>query len=67
MCKLTRQQVKQLVIKIKSGEGNDQEVSEWVEKIHISTGNPNVIGAIMSSADIDTVMENLYIFSVIHL
>lgn len=67
MKKLTRQEVMELVIKIKSGEGNDKEVSEWIEKIHISTGNPEVIKAIMSSADTETIMENLYHFSVICL
>lgn len=67
MEKLTRQEVKQLVTKIKAGEGTDKEVGEWVEKIRISTGNPNVVRAIMSSNDIEIVMENLYHFSVICL
>lgn len=67
MEKLTQQEIEQLVVKIKAGEGDDKEVDEWIEKIHISTGNPNVISAIMSSKDIEIVMNNLYNFSVICL
>lgn len=67
MEKLTQQEVRQLVVKIKSGEGNDKELAEWVEKIHISTGNPEVVKAIMSSGDIEIVMKNLYNFPVIYL
>lgn len=32
MEKLTQQKVRQLVVKIKSGESNDKERAEWVEK-----------------------------------
>lgn len=67
MEKLSKEGVKQLVMKIKSGEGDDNEVDEWIERIHISTGNPNVISAIMSSKDIEIVMKNLYDYSVISL
>lgn len=67
MEKLTRNEVEELVRKIKAGEGKETEISGWIEKIRISTGNPSVITAIMSSNDIRVVMKNLYQVSVICL
>ena len=62
MKKLTREEVKDLVIKIRRGEGSDEEFSKWIEMISFSTVNPNVIKCIMSgrNATIEEIMEKLY-------
>ncbi|MBR2176231.1 MAG: hypothetical protein IJ861_04715 [Clostridia bacterium] len=64
---MTKEEVRQLVLRIKAGEGTDEEIGKWIEMIHLSTGNPDVLHAIMSSADIEIVMRNLYHVSVIQL
>jgi len=67
--KLTKDQVSELVNKIRKGEGEDAELSEWVSKISMATSNPEVIKTIMSGNGItvEEIVEKLYSYKPIIL
>ena len=69
MKKLSREEVKDLVIKIRQGLGNDKERNEWIEQIRDSVPNREVIRAIMSgpNASIEEILDKLYTSNVIQL
>lgn len=69
MEKLTKHEVKELVQRIRNGEGDDKELAEWIEKISISTANPEVIKTIMAGKDanVDDIVEKLYSYKPIIL
>lgn len=69
MKKLTKEQVKELVIRIRSGEGDDNESAEWIESIVLSTANPEALRCIMSgnNATIEEIMDKLYSYKPILL
>lgn len=69
MGKLTKDQVSELVNKIRKGEGEDAELSEWVSKISMATSNPEVIKTIMSGNGItvEEIVEKLYSYKPIIL
>lgn len=69
MDKLSREQVKDLVIKIRQGLGEDEERNRWIEQIRDSVPNREVIKVIMSgaNADIEEILDKLYESTVIHL
>jgi len=62
MKKLNRDEIKTLVSKIRMGEGDDHEVSMWVQNISMSVPHPEVIKVIMSGAGVtdEEVVEKLY-------
>lgn len=67
--KLSREEIKQLVIKIRNGEGDDSEVSKWIEDILNSVPNREVIEVIMSgsNATVDEIVDKLYVSNAILL
>ncbi|MGL6220073.1 MAG: hypothetical protein ACRC36_18665 [Lacrimispora sphenoides] len=69
MEKITKQEVTELVSKIRIGEGDDNEISEWISKISIATSNPEVIKTIMSGNGItvEEIVEKLYSYKPIIL
>jgi len=69
MDKLSRAQVKDLVIKIRQGLGEDEERNKWIDQIRDSVPNREVIKAIMSgpNADIEDILDKLYTSNVIQL
>ena len=69
MQKLSREEVKDLVLKIRQGLGDDKERNEWIEQIRDSVPNRQVIGAIMvgPNATIDDIMKRLYTTNTIQL
>lgn len=69
MTKLSKEEVRELVMRIRRGEGNDKEFTEWMENISYSTVNPEVRKCIMSgsNATIDEIMEKLYSYKPILL
>lgn len=69
MKKLSREEVKDLVLKIRQGLGDDRERNEWIEQIRDSVPNREVIRAIMSgpNASIEEVLDKLYTSNVIRL
>ena len=69
MKKISREQVAELVSKIRMGEGNDNELSEWVSNISMATSNPDVIKTIMSGNGItvEEIVGKLYSYKPIIL
>ncbi len=69
MEKLSRKKVKDLVIRIRQGLGEDEERNKWIEQIRDSVPNREVIKAIMSgpNADIEDILDKLYTSNVIQL
>lgn len=69
MEKLSREEVKDLVIKIRQGLGEDEERNKWIDQICDSVPNREVIKAIMSGpdADIEDILDKLYTSNVICL
>ena len=69
MDKLSRAQVKDLVIKIRQGLGEDEERNKWIDQIRDSVPNREVIKAIMSgpNADIEDILDKLYTSNIIQL
>lgn len=69
MDKLTKEQVSELVNKIRKGEGNDAELSEWIAQISRATSNPEVIKTIMSGngVTVEEIVEKLYSYKPIIL
>lgn len=69
MKKLSREEVMDLVLKIRQGVGNDKERNEWIEQIRDSVPNREVIKAIMSgpNASIEEILGKLYTANVIQL
>lgn len=69
MEKLSREEVRELVQKIRMGEGNDAEGNLWIQQILDSVPNRDVIGAIMAgpNATVDDIMQRLYTSNVIQL
>ncbi|WP_024291041.1 hypothetical protein [Lacrimispora indolis] len=69
MEKITKQEVTELVSKIRIGAGDDNEISEWISKISIATSNPEVIKTIMSGNGItvEEIVEKLYSYKPIIL
>ena len=69
MEKLSREEVKDLVIRIRQGLGEDEERNKWVDQIRNSVPNREVIKAIMSgsNADIENILDKLYTSNVIQL
>lgn len=69
MKKLSREEVKDLVLKIRQGLGDDRERNEWIEQIRDSVPNREVIRAIMSgpNASIEEILDKLYTSNVIQL
>ncbi len=69
MKKLTRDEIKERVEKIRQGLGDDDEVSLWVEEIAASIPNCQVIGTIMAGngISVDEIVDRLYRPDVISL
>lgn len=69
MNKLSKEEVKELVSKIRYGLGDDSEVSNWIQQISDSVPNRQVVEAIMSgnNATIDEIVDKLYTSNVITL
>lgn len=69
MKKLSREEVKDLVLKIRQGLGDDKERNKWIEQISDSVPNREVIRAIMSgqNASIEEILDKLYTSNVIQL
>lgn len=69
MKKLTRDEIKERVEKIRQGIGDDDEVSLWVEEISASIPNSQVIGTIMAGngISVDEIVDRLYRPDVIYL
>lgn len=69
MKKISKEEVKDLVLKIRQGLGDDKERNEWIEQIRDSVPNREVIKAIMSgpNADIEEILDKLYTSNVIQL
>lgn len=69
MKKLSREEVKDLVLKIRQGLGEDEEMNEWIDQISNSVPNREVIKAIMSgpNASIEEILDKLYTSNVIQL
>ena len=69
MEKLSREEVKDLVIRIRQGLGEDEDRNKWVDQIRNSVPNREVIKAIMSgpNADIENILDKLYTSNVIQL
>lgn len=69
MEKLSREEVRELVQKIRMGEGNDAEGNLWIQQILDSVPNRDVIGAIMAgpNSTVDDIMQRLYTSNVIQL
>lgn len=67
--KLSKEEVRELVIRIRQGEGDDKEFTEWMESISFSTANPEVRKCIISgrNATIDEIMDKLYSYKPILL
>ncbi|WP_145409960.1 hypothetical protein [Paenibacillus xylanexedens] len=69
MTKISKEQVSELVSKIRKGEGDDGELSEWISQISRATSNPEVIKTIMSGNGItvEEIVEKLYSYKPIIL
>ncbi len=69
MGKLNKEEILELVVRIRNGEGTDEEVSRWIDEISDSVPNRNVVEAIMSGDDVtaDDVVEKLYEGNIIYL
>lgn len=69
MEKITKEQVTELVYKIRMGEGDEDELSEWILKISMATSNPEVIKTIMAgnAVTVDEIVEKLYSYKPIIL
>ncbi len=69
MERLSREEVKDLVVKIRKGMGEDIERNNWIEQIKNSVPNREVIRAIMSGTDasIEDILDKLYTNNVIQL
>ena len=69
MERLSREAVKDLVIKIRQGLGEDEERNKWIDQIRDSVPNREVIKTIMSGpdADIEDILDKLYTSNVICL
>ena len=62
MRKWNKEEILELVVRIRNGEGADEEVSRWIDEISDSVPNRNVVEAIMSDEDAtaEDVVEKLY-------
>ena len=69
MEKLTKEQVTELVRKIRKGEGDDIELVQWISEISLATSNPEVIKTIMlgDGITVEEIVETLYIYKSIIL
>lgn len=69
MDKLNRQEVLELVKKIRVGEGGDREVSRWIDRISDSVPNREVVQTIMSGDELsdEEIVNKLYVANTIHL
>lgn len=69
MRKLSRDEVKERVEKMRQGLGDDNEVGVWVEEILASVPNRQVIETIMAGngVSIDEIVDRLYVANVIYL
>lgn len=69
MRKLNREEILELVVRIRNGEGTDEEVSRWIDEISDSVPNRNVVEAIMSGDDVaaEDVVGKLYEANIIYL
>ncbi len=69
MGKLNKEEILELVVRIRNGEGTDEEVSRWIDEISDSVPNRNVVEAIMSGDDVtaEDVVEKLYEGNIIYL
>jgi len=51
MEKLTYVEMVDLIAKLQAGEGDDEEVSEWLDRLSFSLGNPHVSNLIFHSKE----------------
>ena len=65
---LSRQEMLELVKKIRVGEGSDREVSHWIERISDSVPNREVVQTIMSGDDLsdEEIVNKLYVVNTIY-
>ena len=68
MNRLSRDEVKKRVEKIRQGIGSDHEVGVWIEEILASVPNREVIKTIMAgeNVSIDEIVDRLYTADVIY-
>ena len=69
MEKLSRDEIKERVEKIRQGMGSDNEVGVWIEEILASVPNREVIGTIMAgkNVSVDEIVDRLYTADIIYL
>ena len=69
MKKISRNEVKERVEKMRQGLGTDEEVGMWVEEILESVPNRQVIEIIMAgkNVSIDEIVDRLYTTNTIYL
>lgn len=70
MKKLNKKEILELVVRIRKGEGTDEEVSRWIDNIENSVPNRNIVETIMGVGDDATaeeIVEKLYEANVICL
>lgn len=69
MKKLSRDEVKERVEKMRQGLGSDTEVGVWVEEILASVPNRQVIETIMAGdgVSVEEIVDRLYVANVIYL
>ncbi len=66
---LNKEEILGLVVRIRNGQGTDEEVSRWLDEISASVPNRNVVEAIMSGDDVtaEDVVEKLFEANIIYL
>jgi len=67
MKKLTKKEILELVVRIINGEGTDEEVSYWLDRISDSVPNRNVNEIIMGAGTPEEIVEKLYEANIIYL
>ena len=69
MNKLSKEEVLELVKKIRLGQGDDNEVSCWIDKISYSVPNTAIVETIMSGDVLsdEEIVEKLYTSHIIYL
>lgn len=69
MNKLSKDEVLELVKRIRIGDGDDKEVSRWIDRISDSVPNREVVETIMSGDDLsdEDIVAKLYTANVIYL
>lgn len=70
MKKLNKEEILELIVRIRNGEGTDEEVSRWIDGIENSVPNRNIIETIMGAGDnaaAEEIVEKLYEANIIYL